>query len=84
MKKAITVILMLLLFSAGMRLAGSVLGVAVAAQQPKPWRSECFNTLDAMVAAMNTAPDRAYHVVTVPSTRNIGGFFGDPYCLVLR
>jgi len=84
MRKAITIMLMLLAFGATMRLVGSVLDVTVAVQARAPWRSECFNTLDAMVAAMNAAPDRAYHVVTVPSTRNIGGFFGDPYCLIAR
>jgi hypothetical protein len=49
-----------------------------------PWKSECFGTLDAMVVRMNQRPDADMHVVSVPSQRNAGGWFGSPYCLVMR
>jgi hypothetical protein len=49
-----------------------------------PWRSECFRTLDELVAGMNRRSPAEMHVVTVPSERNYGGFLGSPYCMVSR
>lgn len=57
-----------------------VLGVVAFAQQP--WKNACYRTLDSMTSGLSQY--REFHVVTAPSSRNVLGWAGDPYCVVYR
>lgn len=72
-------------------LAGFVsITVLAAVQGPantplRQWTSECFSTFDGMVAGLSRLDvnrQDAAKVVVINSSRNIGGIFGSPYCLV--
>lgn len=56
---------------------------SLSAQSNKQWRSECFNTFDEMVAGANRHGD-SVQFVSIPSTRNVGGWLGSPYCILWR
>lgn len=76
----------LLVLGIGMLFTGASMfySLHLQAMQTRAWRYQCFMTLDRMVEAMNLQPEATFHVVTVPSSRNVGGFIGSPYCVVTR
>lgn len=51
------------------------------------WKQECFQLMDQLTTKLNQLPVESAttaHVVVAPSSRNIGGFLGQPYCIIYR
>jgi hypothetical protein len=60
---------------------------AQAAPNGAPFVYECKSTLKASVDFLNTLDGvqrQSIQLVAVPSSRNVGGWFGDPYCVVYQ
>lgn len=57
---------------------------AIEARQSRRWVSECFGTVDALVARLNQLPEAAADtakLIPIPGQRNVGGWLGQPYCV---